>query len=497
MKSKWGSIFSLIVCAITAATLIAPAQANGEIFVVSTTANGDANYLLSNDDGSLAAAEILQLTADSGISAYPISRGNALGDFDGDGDYDYIAAYGYGGGEIYLFEKLADGNQFAAPISAGAWQEGMWAMDMAVGDFNGDGNQDFVMSYMQSPNSGIYLGNGNFGFEYSSAEGSAPSVSSGADAADFNNDGFDDFVIAPNSNEPIYVNLGSAEGTFTKLTVATHDGNPVFGIAAADFTNDGQADIVTAASGILIIYQGNGDGTFQYSATHAVDLNDSFIDNHDFNGDGIQDLVVTKYGTTLDNVAVLLGNGDGTFTHDATYSGATYGYIEALTCPPIEPEVNLLDTLTETDAEGGEFSVGADDSEASKSAEVSFTPRKLNSKSRGKWIMATIKLPAGYDARQIDPDSVQMILGGASVKAHTHSEHGFFKKFLKKFSSGRKLSVKFDRQAVISAIGEASGRINVGLEFSLNGKSFSGSGAIDVLEKQHKKFRHAKKYGRK
>ena len=37
----------------------------------------------------------------------------------------------------------------------------------------------------------------------------------------------------------------------------------------------------------------------------------------DFNGDGFDDLAVTNYGTG--NVAVLLGNGDGTFQAPALY----------------------------------------------------------------------------------------------------------------------------------------------------------------------------------
>ena len=43
----------------------------------------------------------------------------------------------------------------------------------------------------------------------------------------------------------------------------------------------------------------------------------------DFNGDGSLDVVTANYGS--DNVSVLLGNGDGTFQAQSTYSVATGG----------------------------------------------------------------------------------------------------------------------------------------------------------------------------
>jgi len=100
MQKKMGGLISLIACVVAAATLAVPAWAGGEVYVVGAQANGDANYMVSNGDGSFSAMEILQRTGESGITAYPLSYSNGIGDFDNDGDYDYIAGLGYGGGDI-------------------------------------------------------------------------------------------------------------------------------------------------------------------------------------------------------------------------------------------------------------------------------------------------------------------------------------------------------------------------------------------------------------
>jgi len=372
LKSSWG-VLSLIVCVVFAFSPTASAADVGsDVFVVSSSLNGDANYLSLTDGDTASLQEILQETGATGINsavtpAYQYSKGNGLGDFDNDGDLDYIMGIGFWFGNIYISEKLDAGNQFAEPSLVANWgtDGGFYSMDFAVADYDEDGNADFVLSLDYTTNSGLYLGDGAFGFEYQNLPGTAASFSTGADAADFNNDGHADFIIAPGSEEPFYVSLGHGDGNFSTFPLGSVDGGSVWGVAAADFTGDGIADIAAVYIDKLYVYEGAlvenewaivenewvnvGTGgtidgvtfTFLENSQLPLPLNISGLDNLDFDGDGNQDLIVASYGADTTGVAVLLGNGNGTFSHFATYLGGSGIERNAVTAQPWEPAANV------------------------------------------------------------------------------------------------------------------------------------------------------------
>jgi hypothetical protein len=487
-------------------------------------------------------------------------------------------AIGYGNGNIYIYEKLGPGNDFAPPVLAGTWGdvEGYFAKDLAVADFNEDGNADFVLSLDYSNATGLYLGDGNFGFESSLLPGTEAYLSAGADAADFNNDRHADFVVATTSGEDFYVSLGDGQGGFETWTFASADGCVVYGVAAADFTGDGNADIVAACFDYLYVYEGAGDGkTFTYKDRVALPINQSAIDNHDFNGDGNQDLVVADYDGDPDGVAFLAGNGDGTFTYSGTFLGGTAAARNALSGPPYAPITNeepeavislVSDLVTageeivfsgskSTDNDGTivsyEWTFGdedtagvvsstqaadpadpaepshvyyetgfytvtlvvTDDKGAKSTATVEIqvepvpvtvkiSPSRLNLKSHGKWIVATIKLPQDYDPKQVDRDSISVVVGDSEIAAQPSRKHGFFAKIWGRIQCRMKVvSVKFDRQKVIEAIGDPSDStelVVVGKVLHNGGLvEFIGSDTIKTYEKSKKWgfFKKSKKWG--
>lgn len=82
---------------------------------------------------------------------------------------------------------------------------------------------------------------------------------------------------------------------------------------AADFNGDGKIDLAVADQGSndVAVLLGNGDGTFQAASFFPVGSSPAELTAADLNGDGKIDLAVTNNNSG--DVAVLLGNGDGTF----------------------------------------------------------------------------------------------------------------------------------------------------------------------------------------
>jgi FG-GAP-like repeat/Abnormal spindle-like microcephaly-assoc'd, ASPM-SPD-2-Hydin len=93
-------------------------------------------------------------------------------------------------------------------------------------------------------------------------------------------------------------------------------------VAVGDFNRDGKPDLAVAAyfqSDQVAVFLGNGDGTFQMPMGYAAGVAPYSIVAADLNRDGNLDLVVADYAVS-GTISVLLGNGDGTFQAAKSYS---------------------------------------------------------------------------------------------------------------------------------------------------------------------------------
>jgi uncharacterized protein (TIGR03437 family) len=146
---------------------------------------------------------------------------------------------------------------------------------------------------------------------------------------DFNGDGKPDMVATDFVTNKLSVLLGNGDGTFQApvpyVIDSSRPSSAPFGVVVGDFNGDGRADIaaVNGAFGIgsVAILLGNGDGTFRPTTTFAAGGYVQGLATADFNGDGAQDLVATDFGNNA--VIILLGNGDGTFRSGANYPAGT------------------------------------------------------------------------------------------------------------------------------------------------------------------------------
>jgi len=100
-------------------------------------------------------------------------------------------------------------------------------------------------------------------------------------------------------------------------------------VAIADVNSNGTSDLLVAnrfacsscANGSVAVLLGNGDGTFQSAVTYdSGAMATETIGVADVNGDGKPDVIVGNHCGCSGQIGVLLGNGDGTFQTVVGYS---------------------------------------------------------------------------------------------------------------------------------------------------------------------------------
>jgi hypothetical protein len=265
------------------------------------------SIMLGNGDGTF------QLPQGFDVGQGPSSI--AIGDFDGDGKLDLVVTnltdntvsilLGNGDGTFQTQQTYATG---AAPIS------------LVVGDFNGDGKLDLAIADRDSNDIAVLTGNGDGSFQTAQVY-SAGAHPQALALGDFNGDGKLDLAVTNLLDNTVSVLFGNGDGTFQSQQIYNTGSEPS-SIATGDFNGDGNLDLAVsnAADGTVSIYLGNGTGTFQPQQTYAAGNFPNSVSVGDLNGDGKLDLAIANSndGTT----SVLLGNGDGTFPPQTTFSGA-------------------------------------------------------------------------------------------------------------------------------------------------------------------------------
>ncbi|HEV2383552.1 MAG TPA: FG-GAP-like repeat-containing protein [Terriglobia bacterium] len=124
------------------------------------------------------------------------------------------------------------------------------------------------------------------------------------------------------TSNPAYFQIASPEPALGLNGPQISVGGEAFSIATGDLNGDGKADIVigNSDSSSVSVLLGNGNGTFQPAVNYAIAQPEAlFVLVADFNGDGKPDLAVAANGS-LNEVSILLGNGDGTFQAHRDFS---------------------------------------------------------------------------------------------------------------------------------------------------------------------------------
>ncbi len=292
---------------------VAVGDVNGDGIPDIVTANimdNTVSVLLGNGDGSFRN----RVTYPVGVNPHSV----ALADLQGNGRLDIVTANeGFidtpGGVSVLL--NNGDGTfQPAVDSSIGSGERNLSPLFVGVADFNGDGVPDVVTANTSDVGDSIsiLLGNGDGTFQPAQRMTNTPAASLAV--GDVNGDGVPDLVTTDRGfvNVPVTVNvlLGNGDGTFRPPIRSTQ--GDIRAQALGDFNGDGRLDLAALESfNSVAVLPGNGDGTFLAAPTFATDAQPQGLATADFNGDGIPDLVTANRGGN--SASVLLGTGDGTF----------------------------------------------------------------------------------------------------------------------------------------------------------------------------------------
>jgi hypothetical protein len=206
---------------------------------------------------------------------------------------------------------------------------GRGAGSIEVGDFNNDSFPDIAIANAEDSSITILLGDGKGNF--TNAAGSPFSSNRSPNdiaIADFNRDGNLDLGIANTEISELTILLGNGKGQFQqaeKSPFVVHSKPHTHGIAIADFNGDGILDLATDSWGInnVLIIFGDGKMNFNNETFYKVGNRPyQRLRSGDFNKDGKPDIVTTNLEGN--NATVLLGEGNGKF-HEAEGSPFTCG----------------------------------------------------------------------------------------------------------------------------------------------------------------------------
>jgi len=302
---------------------VSEVDSNGrtDLVFVNEDSNGSPGlaFLPGNGDGTF-----------QGIPAQPIGVYAAVAaDLNGDGLSDILSldqqgnlvtALGRGNGAFSITNQVT-----SAPITEEA--------AVITGDFNADGKIDaaVIIAGNVSPDSLLYfyLGNGDGTFQPASSPidlqvaGAAHAV-----VGDFNGDGKLDLVVScdglyrnQNTNYALVFLPGKGDGTFgTPVPSAPQSSSGSYAVLlSADLNDDGKLDLIWNTANINTVFMGNGDGTFQQ---RPLGLGGTPLAIADLNADGIADLVIGN--------SVYAGNGDGTFQTSPFFTATSLQYSQVV-----------------------------------------------------------------------------------------------------------------------------------------------------------------------
>jgi cysteine-rich repeat protein len=271
------------------------ADTTAELIISSVGSYYGFNILRSNRDGTYVDA------ASYAVGASPIAV--VVGDLDGDGEMDVVVS-NESSNDVSVLKNLSDGRLGTEQrLSAGKKPNGS-----AIADLDGDGDGDIAVANRDSNSVSVWRNDGNGLWTLASTitVGREPwAVGTG----DLDGDGDVDLAVPCLIESVVTILDNDGSGTLGSPTLVPVGAAPR-GIEVIDIDEDGDLDLITPTAHGVSVVLNQGCGRFGTALSLFPGEARSLV-VADFNGDKHPDLAVNLYGGTL---AILLGSGDGQFT---------------------------------------------------------------------------------------------------------------------------------------------------------------------------------------
>ena len=280
----------------------ADVNASGRLDLVSANSQGgNLSFFAAQEDGTYVREDL----AGQGASFHSV----VTADLDGNAAMD-LAAVDFAGGGVQVFLGTVGG----IPQFSNSQSTGLLPVQVLAGAFLGNDAVDLAVLHEGASNIAFLegAGDGTFAPPVRAAVSTAPSRFA---TGQFDSDGNADFVVAGKQSLTVYFSDGSGVLPRSTPLVTTSDD---MAVAVGDVDVDGFQDIVVAEfEGNVSLYYGAAGGTFSDPQALTIENQPASVTVADLNGDGPLEILVGQQGSA--SVQVVLGEGNRSFRLLSSY----------------------------------------------------------------------------------------------------------------------------------------------------------------------------------
>lgn len=242
-----------------------------------------------------------------------------LGDYNGDGRIDLVVT-----GSSSFTVVLNQGNRSFRTGATYVLQQSPFQNTGVADDFDGDGKLDIVLKTPLGLQTMKGSGTGTFSSGPFTYVPGVPGALASLDDANLNGDGKRDVVASDAATQQVFALLNDGTGRFTVKSQVSVPVVPTT-VRTGDLNRSGADSIVvlpevSPPNMSAAIVLNDGTGVLRLVQYYPAGFANPVGDLGDFNGDGFLDIV--SVNTFSGNIVVLAGNGDGTFVSAGTFATA-------------------------------------------------------------------------------------------------------------------------------------------------------------------------------